>query len=113
MLHDGAPQIDFAVYAEPGVARPAQIGERFGCVDGAGAVHLRRFVEMMRCIPDESSACRRQRPTRIPRLRAERLQASRVPLPRTIGDDWRNVVWYSHRLAGTDRKSTRLNSSHL
>src|ERR1039458_322911 len=109
MLHDRAPEIDFAVDTASLVAKLAQVLKVLRRVHAAGAVGLRNLVGIMHSLrtPNDGSddsrspASSRQRLGGMPPLPAERLQPRVFPLPNTVANDRRNVVGNGHRVAGT------------
>src|ERR1039458_7905624 len=108
MLHDRAPEIDFAVDTASLVAKLAQVLKVLRRVHAAGAVGLRNLVGIMRCLrtthrrpPNRYPARRCKRLARRPWLAVQRLKPSSIPPPDAVADDRRNVVGNGHRVAGT------------
>src|ERR1019366_1093452 len=98
MLHDRAPEIDFAVDTASLVAKLAQVLKVPRRVHAAGAVGLRNLVGGIRF---PGPAFRRQRLARRPWLAVERPQPRGVPPPDAVADNRRNVIGNIHRVAGT------------
>src|ERR1039457_1979906 len=98
MLHDRAPEIDFAVDTASLVAKLAQVLKVLRRVEATGAVGLRNLVGVMRF---PGPAFRRQRLARRPWLAVERPEPSVIPPPDAVADNRRNVIGNIHRVAGT------------
>src|SRR5208283_221334 len=94
-----------AVDPVPLVARAAEVVERFGGIDPAGAILMWCVVDTILCLAatndSRSPASCRQRPAGMPPLPAERLQPQSVPRPNTVADNRRNEIGNAHGLAGT------------
>src|ERR1035438_167819 len=109
MLHDRAPEIDFAVDTASLVAKLAQVLKVLRRVHAAGAVGLRNLVGIMHSLgatndgsdDNRSPASSRQRLAGTPPLPAERLQPRVFPLPSTVADDRRDVIRDAHGVTGT------------
>src|ERR1035437_4664444 len=98
MLHDRAPEIDFAVDTASLVAKLAQVLKVLRRVHAAGAVGLRNLVGGIRF---PGPAFRRQRLARRPWLAVERPQPGGIPTPDALADDRRNEIGDFHGAAGT------------
>lgn len=78
VLDDGAPQIDLTVDSVPVVSCSAEVVERFGGVDAAGAIVMWCVVGITLCLAatndSRSPASRSHGLARMPPLPTERLQ---------------------------------------